>query len=151
MRMNADELLQHGAFLRRLAASLLRGDQEADDVVQQAYLKALEEAQRKRGEAALDAYLLFGVELVEGLPEDEVWVKKLRWLEKRKQLNLEGFDLDDEFDREYLFKRYVAVSSEDYAKLSLMSGIPRREVLRASRTFRRDEARAADTGAESTG
>jgi RNA polymerase sigma-70 factor (ECF subfamily) len=42
MRMNADELLRHGAFLRRLAASLLRGEEGVDDVIQHAYLKALE-------------------------------------------------------------------------------------------------------------
>jgi len=42
MRMNADELLRHGAFLRRLAASLLRGEEGVDDVIQHAYVKALE-------------------------------------------------------------------------------------------------------------
>ncbi|MHC4933207.1 MAG: RNA polymerase sigma factor [Planctomycetota bacterium] len=40
--MHAEELVRHGAFLRRLATSLLRGEQEVDDIVQQAYLKALE-------------------------------------------------------------------------------------------------------------
>ncbi|MHC4136354.1 MAG: RNA polymerase sigma factor [Planctomycetota bacterium] len=45
--MNADELLQHGAFLRGLATSLLRGEQDVDDVVQQAYLAALEHRPRR--------------------------------------------------------------------------------------------------------
>ncbi|MHC4550727.1 MAG: RNA polymerase sigma factor [Planctomycetota bacterium] len=45
--MNADELLKHSAFLRGLATSLLRGEQDVDDVVQQAYLKALEHRPRR--------------------------------------------------------------------------------------------------------
>ncbi len=40
--MHADELLRHRAFLRNLAAALLGGEDGADDVVQDAYVKALE-------------------------------------------------------------------------------------------------------------
>ncbi|MHC4341338.1 MAG: RNA polymerase sigma factor [Planctomycetota bacterium] len=44
--MHPDELLRHGAFLRTLATSLLRGEEGVDDVVQDAYVRALERQPR---------------------------------------------------------------------------------------------------------
>ncbi len=46
MRMHKDQLLQHGAFLRNLAGGLLRGEEGVDDVVQEAYLRALKHRPR---------------------------------------------------------------------------------------------------------
>jgi RNA polymerase sigma-70 factor (ECF subfamily) len=44
--MHADQLLEHGVFLRSLAAGLLRGEEGVDDVVQEAYLRALKHRPR---------------------------------------------------------------------------------------------------------
>ena len=41
-----DDLLRHGGFLRRLARSLVRDEHAAEDLVQQAWLSALEKPPR---------------------------------------------------------------------------------------------------------
>ena len=101
-----------------------------------AYLQAIERANQKRGEAVLDAIYLFGVELADGLPEDDAWLRRLRMLEKRGHLSLDGFDLQDEFDLEFLFKKYVAVAGADLDIMGFLTRLPVEEVVRASRRFR---------------
>lgn len=46
--LDADALLIHGPFLRGLARSLLADDAQADDLVQETYLTALEKPPRER-------------------------------------------------------------------------------------------------------
>ena len=43
-----------------------------------AYLAAVEEANRRRGVAMLDAIMIFGMELVDGMPKDDVWSRSSR-------------------------------------------------------------------------
>ncbi len=100
-----------------------------------AYLAALNKYNADRGAAVLDATVLFGVELLDGLPEDESWLKKLKALERLGKLDLSRYDLADEFDREFLYKRYVAVAGADLAILTTLSSIRPEEVARARRSF----------------
>lgn len=103
------------------------------------YLAACAEVEQKRVQSALDAAVMFGVELLDGVPDVETdpWLKRLRYLaEKRHLIDLSEFDLDDEMDREFLYKRYVAVAADDYAQVVMLSGVPAEEVERATRTFR---------------
>lgn len=99
------------------------------------YLQALEDVGRKRGIAAMDAMVMFGVDLPDGLPADETWVNKLRFMEKHGQLDLEGYDLDDLLDREFLYKRYVAVDTSIIEKISELSGISAADVTAAEDSF----------------
>jgi len=110
------------------------------------YIEAVEEANRKRADAIFDALCIFGVELVDGLPEDDAWLKKLRLLEKRAALDLSGFDLEDEFDLEFLYKRYVAVAGTDLQLIGGLHGFRPLEVARARAMFLGDEGRGADRG-----
>ena len=48
MRIDTDTLLAHGDFLRHLARGLVRDAQQADDVVQQTYVAAMERGPRPR-------------------------------------------------------------------------------------------------------
>jgi hypothetical protein len=105
------------------------------------YIKGVEETRRKRANAVLDALLIFGLELLDGIPEDERWLKQLRYLEKRGTLDLSGFDLDDEFDREFLYKKYVAVAGADLDLLAPLQSLRPEEVARARRSFLGDAAR----------
>jgi len=109
-----------------------------------AYLRGLEDANRQRGIAAIDALVMFGVDLVDGLPEDDSWLAKLRYLEKRGHLDLSSYDMDDQTDLEFLFKRFVAVASPDIALISMRSGVQGEAVAQAARSFRGDDTRAAD-------
>jgi len=103
------------------------------------YIEAVEEVQRKRADAIFDALCTFGVELVDGLPEDEKWIKRLKLLERRGSLNLSGFDLNDDFDLEFLYKRYVAVAGTDLQLIGGLHGFRPMEVARARAMFLGDE------------
>jgi hypothetical protein len=105
------------------------------------YIEEVEEVNRKRADAIFDALCMFGVELVDGLPEDTTWIKKLRMLERQRLLDLSGFDLEDDFDLEFLYKRYVAVAGADLELLSGLHGFRPLEVARARATFLGDEKR----------
>lgn len=105
------------------------------------YLAAVEKTRQERGDAVLDALIMFGVELVDGLPEDDTWLKKLRLLEKVRQLDLSGFNLKDDFDLEFLYKRYVAVAGADLQMLAPLQSVRPQEVARARKMFLGDEER----------
>lgn len=100
------------------------------------YLKAVGEANRQRGLAVLDATAMFGLELIDGLPKDESWITKLKYMNKRGLIDLSEFDLDDEMDREFLFKRFIAADMTIMNKITRMSGISEEEVSNAERSFR---------------
>lgn len=119
-------------------------DREEENPADPAYHRALEEAARLRGLAAIDAMILFGVELVDGLPDDGAWLKNLRYLERLGHIDLSGFDLSDDLDQEFLYKRYAAVGKHDLERLSEKSGQDREDVDRAVATFRGDDSRATD-------
>jgi len=115
------------------------------------YIEAVEEVQRKRADAIFDALCTFGVELVDGLPEDEKWIKRLKLLERRGSLNLSGFDLNDDFDLEFLYKRYVAVAGTDLQLIGGLHGFRPMEVARARAMFLGDEGGDTDRGISSEG
>lgn len=100
------------------------------------YLKAIQENSIKRNRAALEAAIMFGVELLGGLPEDNDWIKRLRFMEKRGLLNLSGIDFDDPMEKEFCFKRFVAVSNDDFGMLSRLSGVSEEMVAKAAANFR---------------
>jgi len=91
------------------------------------YVAALGEANRKRGMAALDAIIMFGVGLVEPVP-DTGWEKKL------KRLGME-VDVSDPDEREWSYKKYVAVGAADLNRLMALSGVSQEAVARAADSF----------------
>ena len=115
------------------------------------YLQKVEETKMQRGDAAFAGLLEFGVELIDGLPDDDTWLKKLQRLAKRRQLDLSGFDLNDDFDKEFLYKRYVAVAGDDLRMLAPLHGPNPMGVARARSTFLGDQARDADRGLSTEG
>lgn len=100
------------------------------------YIKEVAESNRERGLAALDAMAMFGLELIDGLPEDETWIKKLKYMERRSLVDLSSYDLNDEMDKEFLFKRFIAADTATLNKVSKLSGITPEEVSDAERSFR---------------
>ncbi len=110
-------------------------DRDAPNPLDPAYKKAMEEAVRQRGLAAIDTMCLFGIELIDGLPTDELWLSKLRLMEKRGLLSLSSYDLDDPMDKEFLFKRYVVANNEVIQAVTRVSGITPEEVAKAEQSF----------------
>jgi hypothetical protein len=93
------------------------------------YLSELQAADRKRGIAAMDAIVMFGFDLVDGVPEDDLWVKKLSIL---------GVDVnaDDPIELEFAYKKYIAISPEDINLVTSKSGISQEALQEAESSFR---------------
>jgi hypothetical protein len=121
-------------------------EREEENPNDPAYIAEVEEAEEKRAEALFDALVMFGVELVDGLPEDDIWVKKLQFLEKRGGMDLSGFNLKDNFDLEFLYKRYVAVAGADLQTIGALHGFKPLEVARARAMFLGDTGGGAGRG-----
>jgi hypothetical protein len=105
------------------------------------YLAAVAEVGKARSTAAIDAIVMFGVDLIDGLPQDDKWLKKLRYMEKRGSLDLSSYDLDDELDKEFLYKRFVGVGIDVINEISKISGVSGEDVEDAERSFPGDEER----------
>lgn len=91
-----------------------------------AYQRALAEVTTRRGSAATDAAIMFGVELVDPLPKDG-WDVKLQFV---------GIPVpEDDFGREFAYKKYVAVGAPDLLRLMGLAGIPQEEATAALRGF----------------
>lgn len=105
------------------------------------YLAGLAEAEKRRGMAVMDAMIMFGVDLLEGLPEGDGWVDKLRFMERLGALDLSKFDTDNPIDREFLYKRYIACPASLVGEISRISGMTEADVEKAERTFQGDKAR----------
>jgi hypothetical protein len=103
------------------------------------YTEAVRDAERRRNSAALDVMALFGVELIDGIPEDGLWIRKLKWLEKRGQLNLSDFDFEDELDRSFLYVKFIAMGNSDWPKLARLNGITQEDLDAARELFRGEE------------
>ena len=99
------------------------------------YLRLVQEAEEHRTRATLDTIILFGIDLVDGIPDDDLWVKKLRYMEKLGHLDLKDYDLDDPDEREFLYKRFIAVSSDDIMEVLRRSGITEADIAQAMKTF----------------
>ncbi len=93
------------------------------------YLKELRKATYERGRVAIDAFIMFGIELESPPPEDDGWVRKLKFL------NVE-FDATDGLAREFHYKKYIAIGSEDIALVSRISQVTGEDVDRAVASFR---------------
>jgi len=108
------------------------------------YLRMLDEATAKRGTVSLETMVMFGVELIDGVPEDNTWLNRLRFLEKHGNLDLSEYDLDDPMEREFVYKLYIAVGSNDIVEVAKMSGINPEEIEQAVESFQSPTARSAD-------
>lgn len=105
-----------------------------------AYLKACADIDRQRARAANEAMVMFGVDLVDPIDFDGAWIKRLKWLEKRGRIELSEFDMDDEMDLEFLYKRYIAVGARDIVMLGKAIGMGRADLETALASFQDNEA-----------
>lgn len=112
------------------------------------YVKTIEDNGRKRSMALAEVTLMLGVEVIEPMPQDEEWLSKLQWLARRGRIDLDGYDLDDPMDKEYIWKRFeVFGDNDDFAALmSQASGTDEEEIAKAMNTFQRDALKSADNG-----
>lgn len=110
-------------------------NRDIENPVDPDYLRGLADATRKRGIAAIDAMVMMGVELLDGLPEDNLWEKRLKTLQKRGLLDLSTYDMSDPIEREFLYKRFVAVDSSVLEVVSRVSGVTGEAIAEAEKSF----------------
>ncbi len=101
-----------------------------------AYLRDVERAAQERGNAAMDAMAMFGIELVDGLPEDTDWITKLRLLSIT-------FNADDPIECEFYYKIYEVIGNDDWPLVSAQSGISQEDIAQAEKSFRSDTGESA--------
>jgi len=101
------------------------------------YINGKAEAEKKRNDAGVEVLIVFGVDLIDPLPEDKNWIKKLKVLSKKGLLNLGDYNLEDEEDLSFLFKKYIAISIEDIGLIMRVSGFNREDVDQATESFQR--------------
>ena len=109
-----------------------------------AYLRALDDAETQRNQAATDAMLVFGVELVDPLPDGNEWIDGLKFL---------GIEVDksDQFALEFAYKKYIAVGTPDLPLVyGASSPVSASEVAEALKSFPGDGEGDTDTGTGDT-
>lgn len=106
------------------------------------YERALKATENERNLAAIDALIMFGIELLDGVPNDDRWVKTLKMRERLNltTVKLSDYDLEDDFDREFLYKKYFAVSAVDVSSLMQFSGVSEEDIAEAARSFQDNQA-----------
>lgn len=111
------------------------------------YIKGVAEADRRKTMMAIDAMILFGVDILneDGTPyeisKDDKWFQRIRMMAKRGMINLDGLDLDDPLDLEWIFKKYIAVGAPDLEKIARASNLKEEDVQQASATFQNNKER----------
>jgi len=94
------------------------------------YLAKLKQAETERGQAAMDAMIMFGIDLIDGVPNDKTWLKKLKFI---------GIEVnqDDEFELEFAYKKYIAVGNSDLMAVGRKAGITQEAISQAAKSFQR--------------
>jgi len=112
---------------------------KAEDPFDKEYLAKCAENQQLRARASMDAMAMFGIELIDGLPEDTKWLDRLQQFERLGYLDLQQFDMKNEIDLEFLYKRYIALGNSDLIEIGKMSGIRQEDIDEADASFRSNE------------
>lgn len=91
-------------------------DREEPNPADPDYLAALKDAEDRRSKVALDIMAMFGFELPEDWNEGD-WERKLRMLHRYNpgEIPLDEFDLGDQEEREFVFRRWIALGMADFA------------------------------------
>ena len=102
------------------------------------YIREMAEVKETRTKAAMNAMLLFGLELVDPIPAENDWLKKLLYLGLITQPEFdEAVSEDGKFLRELFFKNYVVSDLTVLKELQAMSGITEEMVAEARKSFQR--------------
>jgi hypothetical protein len=83
--------------------------------------------------------VMFGLDLMDGLPKDETWLKKLKWLEKTNRLDLSNIDFTDPFEKEFAFKKFIAATNPTIMEVTRASGVTQEDIDSATDSFQRNE------------
>ena len=116
------------------------------------YEKAVGKFNLALGMARIDIKLLWGCEVVEGYPENDEWLRKLKFQESLGAGDLSAYNLDEPFVCRFVFLKLIAIGNEvdedggnsDLRLLMRDLEVTEEGVAEATPTFRHDEKRDDD-------
>lgn len=121
-------------------------DRDEPNPADPSYLQALEDFQQEKARVANDAMIMFGAEIVEGFPpEDNRWRRSLERAHKLEILDLSWADWDDPIDQEFMFLKYVAITTDRLVQIGAMAGLSQEAVDQAAASFRRNQGRRSNS------
>jgi len=98
------------------------------------YQTEMREVQQARLDAATDALLMFGVQLLDGLPDDDEWLEEVHYILSRSGTEI-NLDTDNKKEKELLYKKYVVADASLITRVSQISGVTQESVDTAKDTF----------------
>ncbi len=93
------------------------------------YKQDMLEYNEKVSEVGMKALTMLGVELVDGVPEDDRWIKELKFI------GIDVGDIEDEIELEFSFKKYKVVDSDMIMAISSLSGVSAADIEAAKDSF----------------
>lgn len=82
-----------------------------------------EDNPKEQASAVLEAMIMFGVTVTK-MPDSDKWLKELQFYAKRRpgDIDLSQYDLDDEIELEYVFKRHRLLTPRDLVQIGMLTG-----------------------------
>ncbi len=100
------------------------------------YIAEVKLVQEERTKASMSAMVLFGMELLEPIPEDNEWLEKCRFAKLiTEEEYKEAISTDGKYMREMLFKTYVVSDFTIINQIASMSGVTQEMVAQARDSF----------------
>lgn len=125
---------------------------EYDNPSDPAYLEALAQASLDRGYARLNTIILWGVELIDDMPEDDTWLEKLKLMDKQRIIDLSDFDFENPLEKEFAYKKFIAIGDKldsnganvDLTLISNRGMVSEEAIEQASDSFQSDTEQRTD-------
>ena len=105
------------------------------------YLVAVAKTERQRAQSAIDTIIMFCLELADGLPEDDIWIKKIKFLEKKGHIDLSDIDWEDDLDVTFAYLKYIAIGNNDMLLIGQLAGLSGEDITKAEKSFQRETTR----------
>lgn len=98
------------------------------------YIRELAQVTEQRTQAAMDALLMFGLELVDPLPQEDTWLRKLIVL---KTIDASEVENADQFAKELWYKKYIVADVTVIQAISKLAGVTQEDIAKATDSFPR--------------
>lgn len=98
------------------------------------YIQDVKDVDTARARANMDAMIVFGVELAEGVPEDGAWLERIKFMEGLGHFKIE-IDTDDPAQLEFLYKKMEAVTTFELREIGKLSGVTEEDIAEAEKSF----------------
>ncbi len=112
------------------------GKEELNEASPQ-YQKDILKVKKQREEASMNALILFGIELLDDVPEDTRWLDLLVFNESiTKKEKKEALEDKTGITLEFFYKKYVVAVADVTKNLAALAGVTQEEIASAQKTFR---------------